>query len=78
MEFKKEDFFNGNELSIDHVVEAIQNDVTQTRAIMEFIASVMKKDEEFKQKLHELEDEYEEKKEELYKEYGVEYVEYLD
>lgn len=71
MEFKKEDFFNGNELSIDHVVEAIQNDVTQTRAIMEFIASVMKKDEEFKQKLHELEDEYEEKKEALYNEYGV-------
>ena len=68
---KKEDFFNGNELSIDHVVEAIQNDVTQTRAIMEFIASVMKKDEEFKQKLHELEDEYEEKKEALYNEYGV-------
>ena len=74
MEFKKEDFFNGNELSIDHVVEAIQNDVTQTRAIMEFIASVMKKDEEFKQKLHELEDEYEEKKEALYNEYGVEYL----
>lgn len=74
MEFKKEDFFNGNELSIDHVVEAIQNDVTQTRAIMEFIASVMKKDEEFKQKLHELEDEYEEKKEALYNEYDVEYL----
>lgn len=74
MERKKEDFFNGNELSIDHVVEAIQNDVTQTRAIMEFIASVMKKDEEFKQKLHELEDEYEEKKEALYNEYGVEYL----
>ena len=74
MEFKKEDFFNGNELSIDHVVEAIQNDVTQTRAIMEFIASVMKKDEEFKKKLHELEDEYEEKKEALYNEYDVEYL----
>lgn len=74
MERKKEDFFIGNELSIDHVVEAIQNDVTQTRAIMEFIASVMKKDEEFKKKLHELEDEYEEKKEALYNEYGVEYL----
>jgi hypothetical protein len=74
MERKKEDFFNGNELSIDHVVEAIQNDVTQTRAIMEFIASVMKKDEEFKKKLHELEDEYEEKKEALYNEYDVEYL----
>ena len=74
MERKKEDFFNGNELSIDHVVEAIQNDVSQTRGIMEFIAHVMKKDEEFKQKLHELEDEYEEKKEALYSEYDVEYL----
>ena len=78
MERKKEDFFIGNELSIDHVVEAIQNDVSQTRSIMEFISNVMKKEEEFKLKLHELEDEYEEKKEALYNEYGMEYVEYLD
>lgn len=71
MERKKEHFFKDGKLSIDDVVTAIENDPSQTRGIMEFIAQEMEKEEEFKQKLHELEDEYEEKKENLHKEYGM-------
>lgn len=74
MERKKEDFFDGNELSIDRVVDAIQNDVSWTRSIMEFISNEMHKEEEFKKKLHELGDEYDEKRKELYKEYWMEYL----
>lgn len=74
MERKREHFFDWDDLSIDKVVEEIQKDPYQARSIMEFIRDEMNKEEEFKQKLHELEDEYEEKKEELHKEYWIEYL----
>ncbi len=71
MERKKEHFFKDGKLSIDDVVTAIENDPSQTRGIMEFIAQEMEKEEEFKEKMHALDDEYKEKKVELHKEYGM-------
>ena len=74
MERKREHFFDWDELSIDRVVDEIQKDPYQARSIMEFISSEMKKEEEFKKKLHELGDEYEEKKKDLYEEYWMEHL----
>ena len=74
MERKREHFFDGDELSIDKVVEEIEKDPYQARGIMEFIRDEMNKEEELKEKLENLKDEYKKKEKELYKEYGMEYL----
>ena len=74
MERKREHFFDGKELSIDRVVEEINKDPSQARGIMEFIRDEMYKEEEFREKLEELNRHYKEKEKELYEEYGMEYL----
>jgi len=74
MDWKREDFFDWKELSIDRVVEEIQKDPYQARWIMEFIRDEMNKEEEFKEKLKELHKLHKEKEKELYEEYGMEYL----
>lgn len=74
MERTREHFFDWDELSIDRVVEEIQKDPYQARGIMEFIRDEMNKEEEFKEKLEELNKHHEKKKKELYEEYGMEYL----
>ena len=74
MDWKREDFFIGDELSIDRVVEEIQKDPYQARSIMEFIRDEMNKEEEFKEKLEELHKHHKKKEKELYEEYGMEYL----
>lgn len=74
MEWKREHFFDGDELSIDRVVEEINKDPSQARSIMEFIRDEMNKEEELKEKLHELHKEHKKKEKELYEEYGMEHL----
>lgn len=74
MERKREHFFDWKELSIDRVVEEIQKDPSQARSIMEFIRDEMNREEEFKEKLEELDRHHKEKEKELYKEYWMEYL----
>lgn len=65
----KEDFFDWQELNIEKVATAMETEPWKIREILKFISNEMKKEEEFKKKLHELKDEYEEKERELYEEY---------
>lgn len=74
MERKREHFFDWDELSVDKVVEEISKDPNQARSIMEFIRDEMNKEEEFKEKLAELDKDHKEKEKELYKEYWMEYL----
>lgn len=74
MDRKREHFFDGEELSIDRVVEEIQKDPNQARSIMEFIRDEMYREEEFKEKLEELHKHHKKKEKELYEEYGMEYL----
>lgn len=74
MEWKREDFFIGDELSIDRVVEEIQKDPYQARWIMEFIRDEMNREKEFEEKLEELHRHHKQKEKELYEEYGMEYL----
>ena len=74
MELTREQLFNWKDLDIDKVTEMIQQEPWRTREILWFIADEMQREEEFKEKLHELKDEYEEKERELYKEYWMEHL----
>lgn len=71
MEFTREQFFNGRDLNIDAVSEAITNEPWRVKEILEFIADEMHKEVELKEKLDELKDDYHAKKHALYKEYGI-------
>ena len=71
MERKREHFFDWDELNIDRVVEEIQKDPYQARSIMEFIRDEMYKEEEFKEKLKELDEDHKKKEKELYEEYWM-------
>jgi cyclopropane fatty-acyl-phospholipid synthase-like methyltransferase len=73
-ELTREHLFKGNELDIDKVADMIQQEPWRTREILWFIADEMHKEEEFKEKLHELKDDYEEKVKELHKEYWMEHL----
>ena len=74
MELTREHLFNWKDLDIDKVTEMIQQEPWRTREILWFIADEMQREEEFKEKLHELKDEYEEKERDLYKEYWMEHL----
>lgn len=76
MELKREMFFNGKDINIDAVSEAITNEPWRVKEILEFIAEEMHKEVELKEKLDELKEDYHTKKHELYKEYGMEHLIY--
>lgn len=76
MELKRETFFNGKDLNIDAVAEAMTNEPGRIKEILEFIADEMHKEAELKEKLDELKEDYHHKKHELYKEYGMEHLIY--
>lgn len=76
MEFTRQQFFNGKELNIDAVADAITSEPWRVKEVLEFIANEMHKEVELKDKLDELKDEYHEKKHELLKEYGMEHLDY--
>lgn len=73
MTFKREDFFDWKDLSIDRVASRMEQEPWRIREVLEFISHEMKREEEFKFKLHELKEEYEDKEYQLREEYG-----YLD
>ena len=76
MEFTRQQFFNGKELNIDAVADAITSEPWRVKEVLEFIANEMHKEVELKDKLDELKEEYHEKKHELLKEYGMDHLDY--
>ena len=74
MEFKREDFFEGKNLSIERTATRMEEEPWRIREILNFIADEMHKEEEFKEKLEKLKEHHEQEAKELIKSYGMEYL----
>ena len=70
MTFKRDEFFDGKELNIEKVATKMEQEPWMIRSVLNFISTEMRKEEEFKMKMHELKEEYEDKEYQLREEYG--------